>query len=120
MLLMAATAGVFAWVVTAGERPAADYHPVTATAYRARPWLFAIAALVLIAVNLKPLGALPYVSRPGLGASQRVAVTAEQWSWTITPATVTVGRPVEFHIASKDVNHGFAIYDQGLRLVAQT
>ena len=49
-----------------------------------------------------------------------VDAVGEQWSWSINPSQVTVRQPVEFHVTSKDVNHGFAIYDQGLRLVAQT
>jgi cytochrome c oxidase subunit 2 len=120
MLLMAAAAGVFVWVATAGETRVADYHPVVAKAYRARPWLFGLAAIVLIAANYKALGALPYLSQPGIGAPQRVEAVGAQWAWTITPATVEVGRPVEFHVTSKDVNHGFAIYDAGMRIVAQT
>jgi cytochrome c oxidase subunit 2 len=120
ILLMAAAAGVFVWVATASERPVEDYHPVVAAAYRARPWLFGLAAIILIAVNYKALGALPYVSQPGQGAPQRVDAVGEQWAWTITPTTVIVGRPVEFHVTSKDVNHGFALYDRNLRIVAQT
>jgi cytochrome c oxidase subunit II len=120
MLLMAAAAGVFAWVATSSESVVADYRPVVAAAYRLRPWLFGFAALVLVAANWKAIEALPYVSHPGLGAPQRVDVVGEQWSWSINPRQVTVGRPVEFHVTSKDVNHGFALYDQGLRIVAQT
>src|SRR5215469_12200526 len=98
MLAMAATAGVFAWVATAAERPAAEYHGVTAAAYRARPWLFGLAALVLVVANWRALEALPYCSQPGRGAPQQVAVTGEQWSWTIAPSTVAVGHPVEFQV----------------------
>ena len=29
-------------------------------------------------------------------------------------------RPVEFHVTAKDVNHGFAIYNAGLQIIAQT
>ena len=118
--LMAAAAGVFVWVASSADRALEDYHPAVAVAYRLRPWLFGVAALVLIGANYRAIGALPYVSQPGRGAPQRVDAVGEQWAWTITPDKVVAGQPVEFYVTSKDVNHGFAIYDQGLRLVAQT
>ena len=118
--LMAIAAGVFAWVASSADRALADYHPAVAVAYRLRPWLFAIAGLVLIMANYQAIGALPYVSDPGRGAPQRVDAIAEEWAWNITPNKVVAGRPVEFYVTSKDVNHGFAIYNSGLRLIAQT
>ncbi|MBV8341096.1 MAG: hypothetical protein JO173_01835 [Gammaproteobacteria bacterium] len=50
---------------------------------------------------------------------QRVDVVGEQWDWRITPAQVVAGRAVDFHVTSADVNHGFAIYDPVLRVIAQ-
>ena len=120
VVLMAAATGVFIWVASSTDRPLADYHPAIAVAYRLRPWLFGLATLILIGANYRAIGALPYVSQPGRGAPQRVDVVGEQWAWTISPSTIVAGKQVEFYVTSKDVNHGFAIYDQGLRLVAQT
>lgn len=120
LALMACAAGVFMWVATTAENGVEDYGPVVASLYRSRPWLFGIAAIILIASNDKAITALPDVSRPGVGPVQTVEVTGEQWAWTIAPSQVIAGRPVEFHVTSKDVNHGFAIYDQGLQIVAQT
>lgn len=120
VVLMACAAGVFAWVATTAENGVEDYGPAVASLYRLRPWLFGIAAVVLVAGNYKALTALPYVHRSGIGPVQTVEVVGEQWSWTITPIQVVAGRPVEFHVTSKDVNHDFAIYDQGLQIVAQT
>ena len=37
----------------------------------------------------------------------------------MSPAQVRASAPVEFQVTSADVNHGFAIYDEELRLVAQ-
>jgi len=120
VVLMASAAGIFVWVATAAEKGVDDYGPVVASLYRLRPWLFGLAAIVLIVSNYKALTALPYVSHPGVGPVQTVNVTGEQWSWTIVPGRVVAGRPVEFRVTSKDVNHGFAVYDEGLRIVAQT
>lgn len=120
IVLMACAAGVFVWVATTAENEIEDYGSAVASIYRLRPWLFGIAAIVLIASNYKAITALPYASRPGVGAVQTVEVTGEQWSWTIAPSQVVAGRPVEFRVTSKDVNHGFAIYNQRLEIVAQT
>jgi cytochrome c oxidase subunit II len=122
IVLMGSLAAVFAWVAAGANVELADYGPVIASAYRLRGWLFALAVIVLVAANYKSLGELPYVSRatPPAGPVQRVAVTAEQWSWTIKPSAFVVGQTAEFHVTSNDVNHGFAIYDPGMRIVAQT
>jgi cytochrome c oxidase subunit II len=123
--LMAAVTGVFAWVADGARQRVEDHKSIAAAAYRLRPWLFLVAAAILIATNWKTLGELPYraVARAhgaAAGPVQRVDAVGEQWNWIITPNHVVAGRPVDFHVTSKDVNHGFAIYDPSLEIVAQT
>jgi cytochrome c oxidase subunit II len=123
MVLMGALAAVFVWVATGAHVALADYGPVVASACRMRIWLFALAFLVLIGVTYQTLGKLPYVSsldQPSVAGIQRVEAVSEQWSWTITPSTFVVGQTAEFHVTSRDVNHGFALYDPQMRIVAQT
>jgi cytochrome c oxidase subunit 2 len=123
IVLMAVVVGVFLWVADTANTRVADYGPLTATAYRIRPWLFLIVALVMVALNWRTLSELPYRSVARADAAtvvpQRVDVVSEQWDWQIVPDKVVVGRPVDFHVTSRDVNHGFAIYDPSLRIVAQ-
>src|SRR6185437_4233037 len=120
VILMASAAGIFMWVATTAEIGVEDYAPVVASLYRLRPWLFGFLVAVFVAANYEALSALPYVSRPDVGPVQSVDVVGEQWSWAITPSQVVAGRPVQFRVTSKDVNHGFAIYTPGLQIVAQT
>lgn len=124
ILLMAAVVGVFIWVADGTNRRAENYEPLTAAAYRLRPWLFLILALAMVGANWRTLSELPYravASAEALAAPvQRVEVVGEQWDWRITPSRVVAGEPVAFHVTSKDVNHGFAIYDPSLRIVAET
>jgi cytochrome c oxidase subunit II len=125
IVLMAAVAGVFIWVADGANQRAEDDRPLAAAAYRLRPWLFLIVAVVMVGANWKTLSELPYRAVASAQAAiagpvQRVSAVGEQWDWKITPNQVVAGRPVDFHVTSKDVNHGFAIYDQGLRIVAQT
>ena len=123
IVLMGILAAVFAWVAAGADMALENYPPVIASAYRMRSWLFVLAVVVLIGANWRTLGELPYVSRlaPSTGATaQHVDVVSEQWSWTIKPNAFKVGETAEFHVTSKDVNHDFAIYDPGMRVVAQT
>ncbi len=124
IVLMGTLAVVFAWVAIGANVALADYGPVIASAYRLRTWLFGLAVIVLIGANYDTLGKLPYVSSmsaPSSGAAtQPVEAVAEQWSWSIKPDAFRVGETVEFHVTSKDVNHGFALYNPDMRIVAQT
>lgn len=123
IVLMGCLAAVFVWVATGASAAIANYGPAIDSAYRFRAWLFGIAIIVLIGANYKTLGELPYINTlPHLPATevQTSQVVAEQWSWSIKPNTFKVGQTAEFHVTSKDVNHGFAIYDPEFRIVAQT
>lgn len=124
IVLMAVVAGVFIWVADGTVKHAENAGLLTAAAYRLRPWLFLIVALLMVGANWRTLLELPYkgVAMAAILAvpAQRVDVLGTQWAWQITPNKVVVGRPVSFHVTSKDVNHGFAIYDPSLRIVAQT
>lgn len=123
IVLMGSLAAVFAWVAAGADRGLADYGPVVASAYRMRTWLFGLAVVILVAANYRTLGELPYVSAltPSSSAAVRpVEAVGEQWAWTITPNNFRVGQTAEFHVTSKDVNHGFALYGPDMRVVAQT
>jgi cytochrome c oxidase subunit II len=124
IVLMGTLAAVFIWVAVGANVALADYGPVIASAYRLRTWLFGLAIIVLVAANYDTLGRLPYVSSMSASSSatatQPVDAVAEQWSWNIKPDAFRVGQTVEFHVTSTDVNHGFALYNPDMRIVAQT
>lgn len=123
IVLMGCLALVFIWVATGASAAIANYGPVIDSAYRLRVWLFAAAAIVLIGTNYKTIGELPYINTlPALPAAavQPSQVVAQQWMWTITPNVFKVGQTAEFYVTSKDVNHGFALYDPQFRIVAET
>jgi cytochrome c oxidase subunit 2 len=124
IVLMGTLAAVFAWVAIGANVALADYGPIIASAYRLRTWLFGLAIIVLIGANYDTLGKLPYVSSMSASSSatttQPVEAVAEQWSWSIKPDAFRVGDTVDFHVASKDFNHGLALYNQDMRNVAHT
>ena len=88
---------------------------------RARGWVFWALVVVFVPIIGYSLGGLPYFPPSGSSA-QPLTVTAigRQWRWDIDPVQVPAGQPIEFHVTSDDVNHGFAIYDSELKIVAQT
>ncbi len=97
----------------------AEYPAVQARAYRFRSvvfWGLILAGIVIAAVTLREL---PYTSAQAAPAAQVVNAKGYQWYWELDHDTVKAGQPVEFHVTSGDVNHGFGIYDADTRLVAQ-
>jgi cytochrome c oxidase subunit 2 len=124
VVLMAVVVAVFCWVAVSARAPSGNYGRWHHAAYRFRGWLFVAMVLVIVVANYHSLMALPYIADArardaNAGPVQKVSAVGEQWDWSITPDHVVVGRPVEFHVTSKDVNHGFAIYTPALRIVAE-
>lgn len=101
------------------SRTAEEYGPVQSTAARIRSWTFWGLVIVGIIVTAVSLRGIPQLAAREAGDVQVVNVTGYQWYWDMDEYVVTAGVPVEFHVTSEDVNHGFGIYDPDLRLVAQ-
>jgi cytochrome c oxidase subunit 2 len=112
---------VFAFtVLNAGKWT--EYAPLQKHAYRLRTGLFWTLVLVLTPLLVYSMSDLPYdaAHRHKGDKTQIIDVVGHQWYWTLSSNEVTVGRPVEFHVTSADINHGFGIYDQNMHLVGQT
>jgi cytochrome c oxidase subunit 2 len=61
---------------------------------------------------------VPYGKTEGGSDAQIVLVSGQQFGWSVRPAQIEADRPVEFELTSKDVQHGFGVYD-GNKLVFQ-
>jgi cytochrome c oxidase subunit II len=122
MLMMLVAFGFIFVAINSGTR-VEDYTPLQMRAYRFRTKLFWALALLFGPVMLYSLADLPYsASHAHTRASgvQIIEAKGYQWRWELSRSHVAVGEPVEFHVSSADINHGFAIYDPQMRLVAQT
>lgn len=122
MILMAIG---FMFVALKSGRRADDYTPMQVRAYRIRAKLFWVLVLVLGPTMIYNLADLPYSashSRSNASGAQALVIEAKghQWRWELSRNRVAVGQPVEFRVTSADINHGFAIYDTDMHLVAQT
>lgn len=76
----------------------------------------------MIIATLFTLRELPY-NKPAYSETEDptvVDVEAFQFGWDISETQFQVGEPVEFHVTTEDVTHGFGIYDEENNLIAQT
>ena len=48
-----------------------------------------------------------------------VNITSGQWWWDTDTTELPIGKQVEFHVTTEDVNHGLGIYDPDMRLLVQ-
>jgi cytochrome c oxidase subunit II len=87
-------------------------------AERERTWLIVV-VIGLAALLFGSIFFIPY-GQSASASDEVVDVTAQQFAWTFRPATVHTGRRVEFRLRSKDVNHGFGVYDGESTLLFQT
>lgn len=109
-------------VVLVRSRPGPDFETIEPAENRLRLRLLVIFSIILAVAVVGFLHAYPYAGfrARALGApADTVQVMAMQWGWTVTPNAAPHGVPIEFVVRSKDVNHDFAVYDAGGRLVAQ-
>ena len=88
---------------------------------RLRGWVFWVLVAVFVPTIGYTLTDLPYSPvHARSGEPVLVKAVGYQWRWEIDPLQVPARRPIEFHVSSADVNHGFAVYDADLKVVAQT
>lgn len=80
-------------------------------------WAALVIAFLVILLSIT-LFWVPYGKTAGGPDAQRVVVRGQQFGWSVQPATVPAGRPVEFRVTSRDVQHGFGVYD-GTKLLFQ-
>ena len=86
-------------------------------AHRERSWLVAV-VIMLVALLFGTIFFIPFGDSAGANG-QVVHVTAEQFGWTIEPNEVRAGVPVQFVLETRDVAHGFGIYNSDHYLLYQ-
>ena len=78
---------------------------------RETAWLV-IMVVALFALLMGTIFYVPYGESAGPN-KQVVRVTGVQFAWSISPAEVKAGTPVEFLAHTEDVSHGFGVYRDG-------
>lgn len=80
-------------------------------ARRETAWLI-IMVVALFALLMGTIFYVPYGESAGPN-KQVVNVTGVQFAWSISPAKVKAGVPVEFLATTRDVSHGFGVFRDG-------
>ncbi|MFD1848488.1 cytochrome C oxidase subunit II [Oceanobacillus bengalensis] len=121
LFFMIVVAAVFLIVVIKSKEKR-DYEPIKKKWYKARTFYATILVIFFIVVTIYTLRELPY-DQPVYGEEIKptiVDVEALQFGWKMSETEFKVGEPIEFHVTSGDVTHGFGIYDENMNLIAQT
>jgi len=121
LILMAAVAAVFLWVVACASTAGGDAGAMARSAFRVRDRLFWLAIVAGIGISFATLLEWPIAGHAATSAKPDTTIRAvgHQWRWQLDRDTVKVGELVEFEVTAEDVNHGFAIYKDKATLVAQ-
>lgn len=119
VVLVAAVAILIVWRSTHSfERDRKDTTDTHRLAEGEKGWfLFAVAALAVLL--LATLAFIPYGDNARAEGQQQAQVTGQQFAWIVSPSTITAGIPVRFAVTSRDVNHGFAVYNDDNVLLFQ-
>lgn len=123
LVVMAFIAAVFYFVIVNSKKVETDYSSVTKKWYGVRSKWFLFLLTLGIIISYLSLSPFPIPNQKKdyqENEHQVVKVDSYQWYWTMTPDTVEAGKPVAFFVTSGDVNHGFGIYDENLKLLGQT
>jgi len=99
-----------------------EYAPIVKKWYKARNFYATVLIIGMIGVSFYTIRLLPF-NQPVYGEGLEptiVDVEAFQFGWDISQSEFEVGEPVEFDVTSRDVNHGFGIYNEDMEIIAQT
>jgi cytochrome c oxidase subunit 2 len=97
----------------------ATYEEVAKRDYAHRGKLFWIILAVGVVITATTLLPWPHSARAANKTARVVQVMAFQWRWELSEQEFRSGEPIEFRVQSKDVNHGFGIYDPDMKMLAQ-
>ena len=100
------------------ESPRDDTTDTARLAHGEKGW-FIFTVIALGVLLLTTLSFIPYGDNAPATGQQRVQVDGQQFAWIVTPSTITAGVPVRFTVTAKDVNHGFAVYNDDNVLLFQ-
>ena len=118
LILAGAAVLVMLGVALSTRMPPLAQSDVTRQGYAfRRVWLMVLGVAIIASFALS-LPSFPYPTASQSRTLPHYAVVAQQFSFRLPP-TIPINTDVIFDVTSKDVNHGFGIYDPNDELVAQ-
>lgn len=116
LIVAAAAIGIMLFVALYRGKEPVGQDVVSASGYAIRRYWFAVILAASVAVFIFTIPHFPYASAQTPG--KHYTVVAQQYSFVL-PQSIPADKPIVFDVTSRDVNHGFAIYDPNGRLVGQ-
>lgn len=102
-------------LVAASSRRDVEFARIQKAGYALRRFWFAFLMLLATAIVVTSLFNSPYSHTKPVAAV--VHVTAGQFYWTLSSATLKAGDRVRFDVTSVDVNHGMGLYNPDGQLI---
>jgi cytochrome c oxidase subunit II len=104
------------------SRKLREYGPIQEEGYKIRKFYFLGLLTAMVFISAISLSKLPYHAQhvQAKEAGEIVNVTGFQFGWQFSDENFVVGEPVQFRVTSRDVTHGFGLYDPNMKLIAQT
>ena len=119
VVVIAVVAILIVWRSTHSfESPRKDTTDTARLAHGEKGW-FIFAVIALGVLLLTTLAFIPYGDNAAATGQQEVTAEGQQFAWIVTPSTIRAGVPVRFTVTAKDVNHGFAVYNDDNVLLFQ-
>ncbi len=115
VVAIAAVGAMLAMALYGSQRPVPQ-GTVFSKGYAVRRYWLALVLLVAAAAFVVSMPRLPYVNAAATG--RHYAVVAQQYGFAM-PSVLPDNTPIVFDVTSRDVNHGFGIYDPRGRLIGQ-
>jgi len=114
-------AGVFLWVAIKSKEKS-SYEPVVKKWYKARSIYGVLLVVLMLVVTIYTLRDLPFNKPSYVKSAEVITVDAEayQFGFDLSKDEFSVGDTVEFKVATRDVTHGFGIYNPDMEMIAQT
>ncbi len=114
-------AGVFLWVAIK-SKDSQDYQPIIKKWYKARSIYGVLLVILMLVVTIYTLRELPFNEPSHVQSADIIEVDAEafQFGFEMSQEEFSVGDTVKFNVTTRDVTHGFGIYNSEMDLIAQT
>src|SRR5690625_2576391 len=121
LIIIILIAAMFLWVAVKSKEES-DYKPIVKKWYKARSVYGVILVLVMFAVTIYTLRELPFNKPSYVESSEIIEVDAEsfQFGYELSQDEFSVGDTVKFNVTTRDVTHGFGVYNPDRVLIAQT
>src|SRR5690625_6212958 len=110
--------GVFLWVANKSKEES-SYEPVVKKWYKARSIYGVLLVVLMLVVTIYTLRELPFNKPSHVESAEVITVDAEafQFGFELSENEFSVGDTVKFNVTTRDVTHGFGIYNPDMEMI---